>query len=123
MGEQTMELEAILQKLRDDTPGLSTVALVSSDGLVISSTIKDNLESEKIAAISAALHSQGETSAIDARLGTMSQIIMKSKDGYIVITQSGKDTLLTVFANKTAKLGLVLFEIECSLQDIQNHVS
>ncbi|MBL7993737.1 roadblock/LC7 domain-containing protein, partial [bacterium] len=47
-------MEEILKRLRNDTPGVSAVALVSNDGLIIASLLPDNIEDERVAAISAA---------------------------------------------------------------------
>ncbi|KAB2880544.1 hypothetical protein F9K33_05040 [bacterium] len=116
-------MEEILKRLRNDTPGVSAVALVSNDGLIIASLLPDNIEDERVAAISAALINQGETSAEDAMLGEMSQISIHGKDGYIIITRAGKDTLLTVFTTTSAKLGLVLYDINCAMKELKSHVN
>lgn len=116
-------MEDILKRLRNDTPGVSAVALVSNDGLIIASLLPDNIEDERVAAISAALINQGETSAEDAMLGEMSQISIRGKDGYIIITRAGKDTLLTVFTTTSAKLGLVLYDINCAMKELKSHVN
>lgn len=116
-------MEEILKRLRNDTPGVSAVALVSNDGLIIASLLPDNIEDERVAAISAALINQGETSAEDAMLGDMSQISIQGKDGYIIITRAGKDTLLTVFTTTSAKLGLVLYDINCAMKELKSHVN
>ncbi|MCB0834939.1 MAG: roadblock/LC7 domain-containing protein [Bacteroidetes bacterium] len=115
-------MEDILKRLRNDTPGVSAVALVSNDGLVISSLLPDNIEAERVAAISAALINQGETSSEDAMLGEMSQITIRGEDGLIVITRAGVDSLLTVFTTTNAKLGLVLYDIDCAVRDLNSHV-
>lgn len=116
-------MEEILKKLRNDTPNVSAVALVSNDGLIISSLLPDNIESERIAAISAALLNQGETSSEDAMIGEMNQITIQAHDGYIIITRAGKDTLLTVFTTVNAKLGLVLYDIQAALEELKHHVN
>jgi predicted regulator of Ras-like GTPase activity (Roadblock/LC7/MglB family) len=116
-------MEEILKRLRNDTPGVSAVALVSNDGLIISSLLPDTIEAERVAAISAALLNQGESSSEDAMLGEMSQITIRGKEGFIVISRAGKETLLTVFTTTSAKLGLVLFDISCVLKELKSHVN
>ncbi len=116
-------MEEILKRLRNDTPNVSAVALVSNDGLIISSLLPDNIEAERVAAISAALLNQGETSSEDAMIGEMSQITIHANDGYIIITRAGKETLLTVFTTTHAKLGLVLFDINTALKELKSHVN
>jgi hypothetical protein len=116
-------MEEILKRLRNDTPGVSAVALVSNDGLIINSLLPDNIEAERVAAISAALLNQGETSAEDAMLGEMNQVTIRARDGVIIISRAGQDTLLTVFTTTSAKLGLVLFDIGCALKELKSHVN
>ena len=113
-----MDIEPILANLQHQTPGLTSVALLSNDGLIISSLLSDGLESDQVAAISAALINQGEMSAGDAMLGHMSQVIIRGENGYIIISDAGHETLLTVFATLDAKLGLILFDIDCAIQEI-----
>jgi predicted regulator of Ras-like GTPase activity (Roadblock/LC7/MglB family) len=116
-------MEELLKRLRNDTPGVSAVALVSNDGLIISSLLPDTIEAERVAAISAALLNQGESSSEDAMLGEMSQITIRGEEGFIVISRAGKETLLTVFTTTNAKLGLVLFDISCVLRELKSHVN
>ncbi|MBX7151670.1 roadblock/LC7 domain-containing protein [bacterium] len=116
-------MEDILKRLRNDTPGVSAVALVSNDGLIISSLLPDSIEAERVAAISAALLNQGETSSEDAMIGQMSQITIRAKEGFIVITRAGRETLLTVFTTTNAKLGLILFDINTALKELKSHVN
>jgi hypothetical protein len=116
-------MEEILKRLRNDTPGVSAVALVSNDGLIISSLLPETIEAERVAAISAALLNQGESSSEDAMLGEMSQITIRGMEGFIIISRAGKDTLLTVFTTTNAKLGLVLFDISCVLKELKSHVN
>ena len=116
-------MEEILKRLRNDTPGVSAVALVSNDGLIIASLLPDNIEDERVAAISAALINQGETSAEDAMLGEMSQISIRGKEGFIIITRAGKDTLLSVCTTTSATLGLVLYDISCAMKELKSHVN
>lgn len=115
-------MEDILKRLRNDTPGVSAVALVSSDGLVISSMLPDTIEAERVAAISAALLNQGESSSEDAMIGEMAQVTIRAKEGFIIITRAAKETLLTVFTTTQAKLGLVLFDISVAVKELQPHI-
>ncbi|HMW33603.1 roadblock/LC7 domain-containing protein [bacterium] len=115
-------MEDILKRLRNDTPGVSAVALVSSDGLVISSMLPDTIEAERVAAISAALLNQGESSSEDAMIGEMAQVTIRAKEGFIIITRAAKETLLTVFTTTQAKLGLVLFDISVAIKELQPHI-
>jgi len=41
----------------------------------------------------------------------------------IFITRAGKDTLLTVFTTTSAKLGLVLYDINCAMKELKSHVN
>ena len=116
-------MEDILKRLRNETPGVTAVALVSNDGLIISSFLAENIESEKVAAIAAALINQGETSSGDAMMGEMSQVTIRGADGFIVITRADAESLLTVFTNTQAKLGMVLYDITVAMKELKMHVN
>lgn len=116
-------MENILERLKNYTPGVRAIALVSIDGLMITSILPNEMEGEKIAAISAALLHQGESSSADAVLGNLEQVITKAKKGHIIITRVGTETILTIFTNEAAKLGLVLYDIECAIRELKDHVN
>ncbi|SHK46596.1 roadblock/LC7 domain-containing protein [Thermocrinis minervae] len=101
----------ILQELIKNT-GLEGAALVSADGLPVSSVLKPGLEEDRIAAMSAAILSLGERVAEELEKGGLEQITVKGHNGYVILTGIGSDAVLVVLADNNAKLGLLLMEIK-----------
>jgi predicted regulator of Ras-like GTPase activity (Roadblock/LC7/MglB family) len=101
----------ILPELIKNT-GLEGASLVSADGLPISSVLKPGMEEDRIAAMSAAILSLGERVAEELAKGTLEQITIKCRDGYVILTGVGTDAVMVVLADNNAKLGLLLMEIK-----------
>jgi predicted regulator of Ras-like GTPase activity (Roadblock/LC7/MglB family) len=80
----------ILQELIKNT-GLEGASLVSADGLPISSVLKPGMEEDRIAAMSAAILSLGERVSEELAKGTLEQITIKGRDGYVILTGVGTD--------------------------------
>lgn len=101
----------ILQELIKNT-GLEGASLVSADGLPISSVLRPGMEEDRIAAMSAAILSLGERVSEELAKGTLEQITIKGRDGYVILTGVGTDAVMVVLADNNAKLGLLLMEIK-----------
>jgi hypothetical protein len=101
----------VLQELIRNT-GLEGASLVSADGLPISSVLKPGMEEDRIAAMSAAILSLGERVVEELTKGALEQVVIKGRDGYVILTGIGSDAVLVALASDDAKLGLLLMEIK-----------
>lgn len=74
---------------------------------------------ERISAMSAALLSVSER-MIETLLGNKSErVIVQSKAGYVIVSATAKNLLLTVMACPSAKLGMVFHDINKTSQSVQ----
>jgi len=115
-------MNEILEKLKQNISGVNAVSLTSIDGLLITAILPNKQWEEKIAAISASIIHTSATSTSELEQTGLKQIIVKNEDGHIIVTQIGNDAILTVVANKTAKLGMILLEIEEVIQKLVTHL-
>jgi len=74
--------------------------------------LKPGMEEDRIAAMSAAILSLGERVSEELAKGTLEQITIKGRDGYVILTGVGTDAVMVVLADNNAKLGLLLMEIK-----------
>ncbi len=95
----------------ETVPGVEGAALVSLDGLMISSALPES-EQERVAAISAAMLTLGEKITGELNRGTLMEIYAKSERGYTLMTAVGSDALLLVLAKSDAQLGLILLDMK-----------
>jgi len=113
------ELNRILRKLHDDSPGIEASALISEDGLMIASALAPNMEETRIAGMAATLQSLGSRAAIELARGTTQEVIIRGERGYAVLIGAGRGTVLLALANETAKLGLIFFDVHEAIKAVQ----
>ncbi len=106
-------VDKINKTIRDfeTVPGVEGAALVSLDGLMISSALPES-EQERVAAISAALLSLGEKATNELDRGLLLEIYVKGDKGYTLMTSVGDTALLLVLAKADAQLGLIFVDMK-----------
>ena len=112
-------LNSILNELNGTSADIEASALVSVDGLIIASALPSGVEEDRISAMSAALHSLGERIAGELGRGVLNQVSIRGTEGYVLQMEVGRDALLTVLATKQAKLGLLLLEMNRTIEDLR----
>ncbi|MFW9848994.1 MAG: roadblock/LC7 domain-containing protein [Candidatus Thorarchaeota archaeon] len=106
-------VDRINSSIRDfeTVPGVEGAALVSLDGLMISSALPES-EQERVAAISAAMLSLGEKATGELDRGNLMEIYVKGDRGYSLMTSVGDSALLLVLAKVDAQLGLIFMDMQ-----------
>lgn len=95
----------------ETVPGVEGAALVSLDGLMISSALPES-EQERVAAISAAMLSLGEKATNELDRGNLLEIYVKGDKGYTLMISVGESALLLVLAKADAQLGLIFVDMK-----------
>lgn len=112
-------LRNILRTLiRREADVIEGVAVVSTEGFIIASALPEELEDEHVAAISAVVLSMGERITRELQRGTMEQVYVRGKMGYVFLSQAGPDALLTVITNPNAKLGMVFLDTKRTIKEL-----
>jgi predicted regulator of Ras-like GTPase activity (Roadblock/LC7/MglB family) len=110
----------LLRNLQASSPNIEASAVVSVDGLTIASALPQNVEEDRVAAMSAAMLSLGERIASELGRGTLDQVYIKGSGGYVMLMSVGKDAVLTALAREDAKLGLILMDMHRTVEALQN---
>ena len=113
--EQTQQ---ILRGLVNNVPDIEGAALVSTDGLVMSSVLPGGTDEDRVSAMAAALLSLGERTAQELTRGELEQVYVKGSNGYVILMQAGTDGVLEAIAGPQAKIGMVLLEMKRASQSI-----
>ncbi|MBU7014152.1 MAG: roadblock/LC7 domain-containing protein [Theionarchaea archaeon] len=116
------ELTSLLKDLEGTTPDIEASAVVSVDGLMIASALPQDVEEDRVAAMSAAMLSLGERTAMELARGSLSEVYVKGESGYVVLMASGDNAVLTALARKDAKLGLVFLDMKRTAEDVARMV-
>ena len=104
-------LAGTLDEFIEVSPEVEAAAIVSADGLPIASALPDRVEEERLAAMSAALLILGERAASGMGKGELSQIMVETGEGYVILMSAGPQAVLIAVTSGQAKAGLTLFEM------------
>ena len=113
--------ELMVDRLRDlqaSSPDVEASAVVSVDGLTIASALPSEVEEDRVSAMSAAMLSLGERIATELGRGSLDQVYIRGKKGFVVLMSVGDEAVLTVLAREQAKLGLLFLDMRRSTEDL-----
>jgi len=107
-----------LRELQASSSDIEASAIVSVDGLSIASSLPQDVEEDRVSAMSAAMLSLGERIASELGRGVLDQVYIKGEDGFVVLMAIGEEAVLTALAHKNAKLGLIFLDMRRAVEDI-----
>ncbi|MFN2145915.1 MAG: roadblock/LC7 domain-containing protein [Anaerolineales bacterium] len=116
---RTQKLVERLRDLQASSPDVEGSAIVSVDGLSIASALHQEIEEDRVSAMSAAMLSLGERIASELGRGILEQVYIRGENGYVLLMAVGEEAVLTVMARKEAKLGLILLDMKRAVQDLE----
>ncbi len=111
-------LTTLLKEFEATASDIEASAVVSIDGLMIASALPQDVEEDRVAAMSAAMLSLGERTATELERGTLSEVYVKEETGYVVLMASGENAVLTALARPNARLGLVFLDMKRTAESI-----
>ena len=114
--------QLMVERLRDlqaSSTDIEASAIVSVDGLTIASALPQEVEEDRVSAMSAAMLSLGERIASELGRGSLDQVYIRGEYGYVILMSVGEDAVLTVLAREQAKLGLILLDMRRATDDLE----
>jgi len=111
-------LGSILSELNGSSSDIEASAVISTDGLLISSVLPQDMDEDRVGAMSAAMLSLGDRTAQELSRGELEQVLVKGDSGYILMTYAGEDAVITVLAKPKAKLGLIFLDVKRAAENI-----
>jgi predicted regulator of Ras-like GTPase activity (Roadblock/LC7/MglB family) len=121
----TSRAEEMVKRLREmqtATPEIIASAVVSVDGLTIASALPNDVEEDRVSAMSAAMLSLGDRIASELNRGELDQVYIHGDDGYVILSAIGQEAVLTALAQEQAKLGLVFLEMRRAADDLAEFI-
>jgi uncharacterized protein len=112
------QLNNILADFYHTSPAIEACGLVSRDGLVIAMNMPSNFAGEKYAAIATTIVGDCERICRDLNRSGLEQVLLKGEDGYIILQNVGKDTVLLVMVKKDPNLGMILLRMKSISEQI-----
>ncbi len=115
---RTQKMIDRLRDLQASSPDVEGSAIVSVDGLSIASALHQEIEEDRVSAMSAAMLSLGERIASELGRGILEHVYIRGELGYVLMMAVGDEAVLTVMARKEAKLGLILLDMKRAVEDL-----
>ena len=109
-----------LGTLKSVTPELEGAAVISVEGLMIASFLPEELEEDRMAAMSAAMLALGERIATDLGRGKLERVFINGDDGVVLLMSVDDKAVLTTLVSNEAKLGLVFLEMQDAVADLRD---
>ncbi|MBN1571717.1 MAG: roadblock/LC7 domain-containing protein [Deltaproteobacteria bacterium] len=122
MASRTESMTNILKDLEAGTPDIEASAIVSVDGLIMASALPQDVEEDRVAAMSAAMLSLGERTAQELNRGKLDQVFIRGVNGYVLLMNAGEDAVLTTLVRKDAKLGIIFLDMKRAVEDLSKLV-
>ena len=104
-------IKDVLHTLLEISPYIRAAAVVRVSGLAVVSVMPDDIEQERVSAMSAVMLLLGERITGSMRSGALDRVYIKGAEGHIVLMAVGKAAVLTVMAQEHAPLGLLFVEM------------
>jgi predicted regulator of Ras-like GTPase activity (Roadblock/LC7/MglB family)/predicted hydrocarbon binding protein len=113
----TDKLKEMINVLRQ-AQGVIASALVSSEGNILASAFRSNIEENKVATMTATILSVAKQAGIELKQGDFNNIFIDSAEGYIVLTNVGTDAVLVALTSKKIPIGSILLKLKRAAQEI-----
>lgn len=111
-------LGSILSDLSSSSADIEACAVISTDGLVMAAQLSNNMDEDRVGAMSAALLSLGDRTAKELSRGELEQVLVRGQQGYILMTHAGPEAVLTVVTKPNAKLGLIFLDVKRAAESV-----
>ena len=112
----------VLHSLLEISPYVQAAALVRVSGLTVMSFMPDDVEQERVAAMSAVMLLLGERITGSLRSGALDKVYIKGDAGHIVLMAVGTEAVLTAMAGERAPLGLLFVEMRRAAERLKRLV-
>jgi predicted regulator of Ras-like GTPase activity (Roadblock/LC7/MglB family) len=111
-------LTSVLTELNGTSADIEASGIISTDGLMIASVLPAGMDEDRVGAMSAAMLSLGDRTAQELNRGNLEQVLIKGRQGYVLMTYAGEDAVLTVLAKPNAKLGLIFLDVKRAAESV-----
>lgn len=95
-----------IEQLMGGSTDIKAVAVISSDGLMLHSNIRD-INPDKVAALSAAVLGLAKKSASEMNFGALNEVQIKGEDATYIILAAGVKKVLTLIVAANANIGMI----------------
>ncbi len=113
------QINNILRRVEIDAPSVQGLALVSWEGLMISSVLQSDIDETIVSAMASTLQGLGEQASMEFSSGSLETVFVRGESGYILIKGIGDTGVLLMLARGDAKLGVLIYSLEKASKELQ----
>ncbi|MFW9950985.1 MAG: roadblock/LC7 domain-containing protein [Candidatus Thorarchaeota archaeon] len=114
------QLIFLLEDLIENIDGTRSVAIVSSEGLIVHSILEDGISDIKMAAMTATILSVAERVLLEMKSGNLDLCIIQGDQGNFVVMAAGRDLMLAVCLDLDARMDIAFIEMRKTAEQIKN---
>ncbi|MEM9087298.1 MAG: roadblock/LC7 domain-containing protein [Cyanobacteria bacterium P01_F01_bin.53] len=118
MAIDIQRIDDIVRAFVTETRHVEGAALLTPAGLPMAGTLPNGLETERAAAMAAAVITIGNRVGEELQRGTVQQLFIQGTEGYSMLTLCGKEALFLVLTTLEAQQGILLLEIRRIVNEI-----
>lgn len=111
------ELTHVLDNIHTAVPELGGVMIASQDGLPICHDFPE-ADAERIAAMAASSISLGRRISERSGIGDLAEVVLRGNRGYLVVYETGEETILVMQGPLDSNLGLMRIEARLAFVEI-----
>ena len=119
IASRTDGIVAELDRLRTRSSDIEAAAVISIEGLAVATSSGDEVDEERLGAMSAAMLALGERISAELGRGTLDQVLIQGDAGYAVLMPLDENSVLCALAGEEAKLGLVYLDLQRALSAVR----
>lgn len=112
------QIKEVLNRFRSISPDIFGASVITMEGFLVASVTLSEIDEGLVGGLTAAMLGVGERIASEMMNSRMSQIYIKSDNGFIICNSINDETVLVSLVNSDAKLGLIFLEIRRILPDL-----
>jgi len=117
------ELIDVLSNLEKRDPDVLGSVIVRSDGLIVASALREDIDKDLVAAMCTSLLSVSQRVLEELNLGGIESSIIRGKNGIIMTIEVTPDVAIAALAKKDANLGLLYIELRKAAEKIKEILS
>ncbi|MCD1294480.1 distant relative of homeotic protein bithoraxoid [Methanocella sp. CWC-04] len=116
------KLDKVLNDLRG-SGDIKALAIVSRDGLLITSNMPGDVHAETFAIMAATMLGAAETATLEMNQGVPDRLIVETDESKLVIMGAGERAMLVLIAGSRAGLGSIIVEMDNAIAKIRDILS
>ena len=105
------QLNNVLREIKISAPYIEGLIILTWEGLTIASNLRSVSEEEIVAAICATLISLGENTSDAFKRGVFEYVFVRSKAKGVLLGKITNDAVLAMIVKASAKLGVLIYEL------------